>query len=165
MRWLVLAVLVGCNGQAKSTDMTTPMKPKSESKMVAGPAIAPAAALLDWLENEVKPATPRKRIKLPVVVKMDEHRVSIVDAWVGGGEAPADAIRLKLDDTGMGVALKDQLRRKCAAATCAVWLEGHWGALVQSGPQLPVPGGKKVFAVLSVGEVVSGSGLTAWVEP
>lgn len=167
---LVIAGVLGCTGSETKDDPmpnnsqqppsdSVPMTPKSEGAFVDGPAIAPASGLRAWLDGEIKSAKPRPRIKLPVMlVWQDEHRLAIGRAFVGvsGDEPAADAIRLELDDSGMGVSLKDQIRSKCpeGQAACGFWLEGHWGPLVSAGPSFAEPG-TETFAVLAVGEPIA----------
>lgn len=120
-------------GETKRTKSPMRMTPGGATDFAPGPSIDPPGALLEWLES-VK-AGPRTRVRLPVVVTFeDAYRLGIGAAFVGTtlSEAPADAVRLDLDDTGLGIALLDTLRHLCPeeAAGCALWLEGYCGALV-----------------------------------
>lgn len=182
-RWCLAALLAaGCQAQAArqtrpaspapqsneaQKTMTTPMKPAQSARFVAGPAIRPSGPLLDWLNDKVAAAPgPRKRVRLPVVVRFeDQYRLAIGEAFIGAapGAAGDDAIFLSLDDTGMSVALLDILRDRCpkSADACAVWLEGHWGPLVDVPmPDLDLPGEPEddrkrwPFAVLQVHDLI-----------
>lgn len=138
-----------------------------------GPAILPSTELREWLDG-LERNGPRPLVRLPVVIEFTSpHRLSIARAWIGGpGPEPAPgSIRLRLDDSGMGIPLAEASRRECPgeAPSCALWLEGHWGALVgpprprdETGEDLPA------FAVLGIHGRVRDDGqgrtLRAWVE-
>lgn len=147
---LLVALLVGCAGRAATAasppspepPVATPPRPMTPSPDVPfadGPAIDDQAALRAWLAAA---KADRRRVRLPVVVVFDA--LGVQKAWIGnGGDAPADgAVLLKLDDTAMGVSLLDRLRQACPARTCAVWLEGTWGPVLEVGgqPALALPG-------------------------
>jgi hypothetical protein len=86
-----------------------------------GPAVADPAALLAWLE-----ANGPRRVQLPVVLVFAPGRLGFSAATVG---ATPGALALRPYDAALGVSLLDHARRLCPeAATCAVWLEGRWGA-------------------------------------
>lgn len=135
---MILLLLAACAGHAAppapEPPVPHPMTPEPERTFEEGPPIADAAALLGWLEG-----TGKRRVRLPVVVAFEP--LGVRRAWVGNGgaEPPEGALLLKLDDTAMGVALLDHLRRACgeAAATCAVWLEGTWGPVIAGMPAMP----------------------------
>lgn len=138
-----------------------------------GPAILPSTELRDWLDG-LERNGPRPLLRLPVVIEFAApHRLSIARAWIGGpGTEPAqDAIRLRLDDSGMGIPLAEAALRECPgdAPSCALWLEGHWGALVSPAP----PSGERgddipAFAVLAIQGPVKKDGQgrapRAWIE-
>ena len=128
----------------------------SES-FVDGPAIT--TDLAAWFEGEGK----GKRVQLPVVVAISP--LGLKGGHVGmTDDATSDgALLLKLDDGAMAVGLGDQLRPVCEGkSTCAVWLEGTWGANVGGMPSFGGPdmGPKKhPFAVRKVvGKVGAGDG-------
>lgn len=108
--------------------------------------LEPRADLLAWLAaNGGTPdiGTP-PRLRLPVVVTMDADRLGITGATLG----TADGHPLKLDDTALGIALKDRVRQKCPAdaPSCRVWLEGVWRGVVD---------GKGVVQVLKFAGVIA----------
>jgi len=117
--------------------VATPKQPTDTPDLVPGPPLSPAGPLLEWLEGVKAAAGPRKLLRLPVVVRFeDDYRLALSEAVVGVSEAAfddAEALRLKLDDTGMGVSLLEAVKRLCTGLSCAVWLEGHWGTLL-TGP-------------------------------
>ncbi|MES2638943.1 MAG: hypothetical protein V4850_05655 [Myxococcota bacterium] len=148
-----LLLLVGCAGRsaillpADSTPegaMPGNKTPHVDVPFVDGPAIADPG-LLAWLE-----ANRAHLLQLPVVVDFDNDlRGGGTRAWLGT-EAPAAAanattdattaapggpIEVRLDDSALGVALIDHLRRVCPVGprVCAVWLEGRWEAGLQIG--------------------------------
>ncbi len=139
------------------------MKPTAPVQYEQGPALAPADALLGWLKS-----AGERRLRVPVVLRFeDAHRLAIASAQLAAraDSVTADAVRLAVDDGGLGVSLLDQLRGLCPAdaTACAVWLEGRWGALV---PMPSIPGFEDEghpFAVLKVGELVKpGEGKTVF---
>lgn len=162
-------------GAAPGVTETRMMKPRHRTNRAfkPGPAITPPRNLLEWL-NGLERNGPRPLVRLPVVIEFaSAHRLSIARAWIGGpGSEPAPgSIRLRLDDSGMGIPLAEAARRECPgdAPSCAIWLEGHWGALVSSAP----PSGKRgddipAFAVLAVqGPIIEdgkGRPIRAWIE-
>jgi len=118
------------------------MQPMKPVNFASGPAVTPSAPLLAWLENDVKPADPRKRIKLPVTLNFDA--LGFGDCFVGAGE---DKLLIQIDDTAMGISLLEQVRD--ADTGCTLWLEGYWGSLVPDPMDIPLPGEKRwPFAVL-----------------
>lgn len=146
-------------GKDKEKAMVTPLRPAQPASMVEGPLIQPSLLLLDWLEKNSRTAAGKRvRFRLPVVVRFeDQYRLALSDAFIGTTEADggAQGILLELDDTGMGIALIDELRGRCPKSTntCAVWLEGYWGQLAQvTMPESPSAAGTKKhpFAVLRV---------------
>ena len=190
---LAVALLTACAARgadpsaarADPPDPTTepavakPLTPAPARTYVDGAALDDDAALLSWLE-----ASGGKALRLPVRLTFDdEHRLAIQAATVGG-------VPLKLDDTAMGVAVLDQVRRLCPAGEpgCTVWLEGTWGAVLSGvpmpglsgpggpglagpGPGLVGPGGpgpagptRHPFAVRRVGGPVDGTPTAAQIE-
>ena len=139
---------------------------------VPGSALEAAEALLDWLDNTIKPLSPRKAIRLPVVVRFeDEHRLGWGAVQVGlSADTTAGALHLDLDDGALGNPLLDTLAADCPKGdACALWMEGYWGALVDMPdfdmPGLPDEGPKRhPFAVLKVvGPVADGDSAAAQV--
>lgn len=104
-----------------------------------GPAIVPSSALHAWLDDH-----NGTMIRLPVVVEAEV--LGLGASWIGTSTADptADAIRLFLDDSAMGIGVSDHLRTLCGQppVRCVVWLDGFWGATIP----LPNP-------MLSLGDV------------
>lgn len=139
--------------------MTDAMRPTESGEFVAGPALTPSAPLLAWLQQQGRD----KQVRLPVVITFgNPGRFSIGSAHVGvaAGAPPADAIRLKLDGTTLGVSLVDRVRGKCAdkkQMTCVLWLDGTWGPLMEGGGPFGAgdsDDGRHPFTVRAVGDVV-----------
>ncbi len=69
----------------------------------------------------------------------------------------------------MGISLNGYLSMRCgkSATACALWLEGHWGPLLQRGPRRPPSPGKTSkqhpFAIRHVGEVVKAQNAKAMI--
>ncbi|MFZ5479774.1 MAG: hypothetical protein ACOZNI_23620 [Myxococcota bacterium] len=144
----MIALLIACAGLAAATPppppeppVATPLKPPPPVAFEDGPSVADPAALLAWLE-----AGKGRLVQLPVVVAFDDkHRLGVARAWVGDDEV---GLRLHLDDTAMGVALIDHLRRDCPKGpTCAVWLEGTWGPLMPGLPDFGEDPSRHPFSV------------------
>lgn len=89
-----------------------------------GPAIAPAAELVAWLDAQ-RTDVGQRRVKLPVWLTVSG--TSIKAARIGAADAP-DAVALKLKDSALGISLADHARRACrGGGACGLWLEGKWG--------------------------------------
>lgn len=101
-----------------------PKTPQPRRDFVAGPALAPADALLDWLK-----AHPDTLVRLPVVVRFaDDWRHTLAEVYIGSdpdpaAARPADAITLHLDDTALGISLSDRLARLEPAAATVIVLQ------------------------------------------
>jgi len=136
--------------------------PEPDRNFVDGPPIEPAAGLLAWLEK-TGAAQPRKRIRLPVVVRFsDAHRIGLDGGHIGVSPAIAPgAIQVALDDTAMGISLLDRVREACPddkQTECVVWLEGTWLGgprkqlqvlrLVGVNPPAPPGGGAPIRALI-----------------
>lgn len=134
MRVLPTVLLVACAGRdpappppaAAPGPVALPKTPAPPATFEDGPALGDAPALRAWLD-----ANPGRLLKVPVGVAFRADGLGVERAWIGPtGEEPPDAIRVRLDDASLGVALLDHLRRACPPGpTCAVWLEGFWGAV------------------------------------
>lgn len=143
MRVLPTVLLVACAGRAPAHappapapgPVALPKTPAPPATFEDGPTLGDAPALRAWLD-----ANPGRLLKVPVGVAFRADGLGVERAWIGPtGEEPPDAIRLRLDDAALGVALMDRLRRACPQRpTCAVWLEGFWGA-VDTAPQAEDP--------------------------
>ena len=131
------AVLAACSG-TKSTDAPRATEPPPPAVVIDAPtggsmtapdpsatsqALEPKDALVAWLDRNGGPRDigGQATLKLPVAVTMDADRLGITGAALG-------ALAVKLDDTALGIALKDRVRQKCPAdaPTCRVWIEGTW---------------------------------------
>ena len=146
----------------KTKDPTMPnMKPGPTIDAKAG---APAEPLRAFFEANQKTAAGQRRLfRVPVALRFeDPSRLAIAAAFVGARlpAAGEDALALQLDDSALGVPLLEQVGRACPKdqPSCAVWLTGHWGALVD-GPALPespeAAGPRRwPFAVVRVGAAV-----------
>ena len=136
--------------------------PEPERTFVDGPPIEPPAALLAWLDK-TGAAEPRKRIRLPVVVRFkDAHRIGLDGGTIGVSPAVAPgSIQVALDDTAMGISLLDRVREACPddkQTECVVWLEGTWVGgpgrklqvlrLVGVNPPAPPGGGAPIRALI-----------------
>jgi hypothetical protein len=158
----------GSQSQADSQPRESPMvSPKSRrtasasdsASASASHALTPASALKAWLEKHARQKGRRARFKLPVVIRSkDGFVLGRLRAFVGTSTADtgADKLALALEDTALGVSLRDRLRSKCpeGARSCAIWLEGHWGPLVPAGPTARPKAGPHPFAVRHVGPVI-----------
>ena len=138
---------------------------------LAGPAVRPADELLDWLGRNAKdPDGKRRRFRLPVVVSFeDPHRVTLGSAFVGVSLESSGHDALTLDDGALGISLLERLGELCPEkrASCALWLEGYWGPLVEGLPGGNRSGERRTFAVLKVLTLVSqamGRDVKAFVE-
>ena len=165
----LVVALAACSG-AKRNDAptagdTTPAAPAVDAPPTGGSAmpdlstsaqtLEPQAELVAWLDhNGGSPdlgAAPV--LKLPVTIAMDADRLGITGATLG----TADGQALKLDDTALGIALKDRVRQKCPAdaPSCRVWLEGVWRGVVD---------GKGVVQVLKFAGVIAAAAAADRVE-
>ncbi len=164
---LVAVAALACNGPggpplespAPETSVT-PTNPDASDRFVQGPPLAPRADLLAWLEGDGEGAL----LQIPVVVHLSP--LGIDSAHIGAqADAPRDdAVRLKLDDTALGISLAERLREHCSDGDpCIVWLEGQWGATVSGpGPDFAFPGAddapeKHPFSVRKVVGPVTGA--------
>lgn len=134
---MIALLFLACAGPAASAPrspappepaVATPLTSAPALSFEDGPAVDPAAPLLAWLS-----AGRGRVVQLPVTVAFDdEFRLGVARAWVG---PESGGLRLKLDDTAMGVSLLDRLRAACPPGpTCRVWLEGTWGPLMDGMP-------------------------------
>jgi hypothetical protein len=139
-----MVLALACAGTAPAPQRTMEKGPKTphvDGKFIPGPRIADAAALGAWLD-----AHPKELIRIPVVFKLGEYR-KIESAHIGiTGDLPPDAVQLKVNDSALGVALSDHIRRSCAEGptTCVMWLEGHARQLMPMPDAAP---GKRPFSV------------------
>lgn len=92
-------------------------------------ALAPREELLAWLDaNGGRPDIGSAPVlKLPVTLFWGEHRLTISGARLGG----EGGLPLQLDDSALGISLKDRARNKCPKdrTECRVLLEGRWRGL------------------------------------
>lgn len=166
----LIAPLCGCPAPQGGGAVVKTKDPKMPN-MKPGPTIdvskaGAAAELRAFFEANQKTAAGQRRLfRVPVALRFeDPSRLAIAAAFVGAHlpAAGQDALALQLDDSALGVSLLEQVGRACPKdrTECAVWLTGHWGALV-GGPELPEsgePGPKRwPFAVVRVGDAVDAS--------
>jgi hypothetical protein len=89
-------------------------------------ALTPRADLIAWLDaNGGKPDLGTAPVlRLPVTLTWGDQRISITGATLG-------EVAVKLDDSALGISLKDRARNKCPAdqPTCRVLIEGRWRGL------------------------------------
>ncbi|MBZ0231157.1 MAG: hypothetical protein K8M05_02330, partial [Deltaproteobacteria bacterium] len=151
----LLVALLSCGCPTKTAEPTPPptttpvavdASPTSEpvedamsNSFVPGPSLSPSEPLLAWLQASAQ-GGERRLLRLPVVVNFaNPGRFSFGVCWIGtepatpGASPPADAVLLKLDGTGLSVSLVEQVKQKCGdkALSCALWLDGLWGARVE----------------------------------
>jgi hypothetical protein len=150
--------------------------------MVEGPAIQPADILLGWLRQRASIDKGGRRLfRLPVVVRFaDAYRLALGEACVS--TSPKDTcdnhLQLQLDDTALGISLLDRVSQHCPkpALSCAIWLEGYFGELLEDVLPKPKPAvasrptTKWPFAVMKVEDTTSveeqpAQPPRAWSEP
>ena len=142
----------------KSLDAPQPhMKKLSDDERgiswVSGPSIEPPDGLLAWLStNATKPDGKRRRLRIPVVIHFDEHQLQITNAFLGVPSEASKGVTLHLDDSALGISLRDRLRKRCVKdeLACTVWLEGYWGSLIGSDDKNRTTSPPYPFAVLDV---------------
>jgi hypothetical protein len=106
----------------RSDAMSTSKDPNAPApSFERGAAITPSADLLAWLDQQTR------QVRLPMTLTLTATG-AVATATIGvGGEA--DPIAVELSDLGMGLSLKDRLRKVCKpGATCTVWLVGKWSS-------------------------------------
>ncbi|MSQ03712.1 MAG: hypothetical protein EXR71_17800 [Myxococcales bacterium] len=132
---LLMVALWSASPFASEPSLLTPMTPTPVLTFSDGPVWSDPGVVA-WLEG-----SQRAMLRVPVVVQFgDEFRLGIGGAWLGDsdGNAPEGAVLLTLDDSQMGVALLDHLRKHCPPGPrCAVLIEGMWGPALSGMPPLP----------------------------
>ena len=127
-----------------------PLAAKPALDFIAGPGLESTADVLNTLEMTQAAGL---RVRLPVFIQFDEHRLGIISAFVGATlEALNESLPLDLDDSMMGISLMTRLDSVCPKErqTCVVWLEGNWGCAGPK-PQANQPdSGRYHFAVRDV---------------
>lgn len=135
---VVLALALGACPGAKRNDAppvgdTTPAPPAIDARPTGGSAmpdlttptqaLEPQAELVAWLDHNggARDIGAAPVLKLPVTIAMDADRLGITGATLG-------ALTVTLDDTALGIALKDRVRQKypVGAPSLRVWVEGRW---------------------------------------
>jgi uncharacterized sulfatase len=111
--------------------------PDPDREFTRGPDISPSSRLLAWLDAELQrgesPGGPR-RIRLPVSVTLDAAG-GVASARIGVSDE-ADAIKVRLNDSALGISLADRARQMCGSGSrCAVWVEGFWRGRVNGAAQ------------------------------
>ncbi len=88
--------------------------PPAPIAFTRGPAIADAAVLKSWLDQQ------KGKLRLPVAVELVPVRAV--------GNARIGSLELKLDDTALNVSLADRAYQQCPrdGGPCVLWLEGRW---------------------------------------
>jgi hypothetical protein len=143
-------LLCGCatstGGQAMGNDDATaeprrPMRkgdPAPVYEFEPGPLVSDTAGLTAWLE-----ANREKRLRLPIVIELEELGRSFKRARVGD-------VELRVTDLALGIPLSERIAQKCGreARRCALWLEGRYGETP------PFPDSLPQYQVLKVGELV-----------
>lgn len=128
---------------------------------VGGPPIQPTHELLHWLERNVKGADgKRRRLRLPVVVSLGEpYPLGLGRACVGISLESSNEIALTLDDSALGISLLERVRTLCVdnGVSCALWLEGYWGPLLERPPGAIGGAEQHTFAVLTVLAAIDGA--------
>ncbi len=109
-----------------TTDRSPGMSPSDPAAVDgAQSALTPRDALLAWLaRNGGTPDVGAAPVlRLPITLTWGEHRLTIAASRLGGD----DGVAVKLDDSALGIALKDRARNKCPAdqPSCRVWIEGR----------------------------------------
>lgn len=107
-----------------------------------GPPIRPRGPLMEWLDDFSRMTKWDRRVKVPVVIRMDKGHLGIIEAFIGVTDTvDAETIFLRLDDSWMGISLMDRLGKPCPRAnpTCVIWLEGYWANGLQHGLRIPHP--------------------------
>lgn len=100
---------------AKTPDPSAP-------RFERGPAVAPSAELVAWLD-----AHADRVLRVPVTITLGPGG-SIQGAVIGVNGEPGPVV-VELSDLQMGISLKDRLRKVCkGGGACAVWLIGRWSA-------------------------------------
>lgn len=123
----------------RSDAMTTKDPNAPAPSFARGAAITPSADLLAWLDQQ-----GARQVRLPMTLTLSATG-AVAPAAIGvNGEA--DPIAVELSDLGMGLSLKDRLRKVCKpGGTCTVWLVGKWS----SGQRLEV---KKLDGEIAAGQ-------------
>jgi hypothetical protein len=109
--------------ETRSDAMSTSKDPNApQPSFERGAAITPSAELVAWLDQQGK-----RLVRLPVTLVLSATG-SVATATIGvNGEA--DPIGFQVSDLGMGLSLKDRLRKVCKpGGTCTVWLVGSWNS-------------------------------------
>jgi len=115
-----------------------------------GAAITPSADLLAWLDQQTRP------VRLPMTLVLSATG-GVATATIGVNGEP-DPITVELSDLGMGLSLKDRLRKVCKpGGTCTVWLVGKWS----SGKRLEV---KKLDGEIAAGQAAGATHAEVAVE-
>lgn len=110
------------------------MTPRPTQTFHPGPALRPAAALLDWLTQHGDPTAPTRAVfKLPVWLSFeDDLRLALGPAHVGLDGDADGALAVALDDGALATSLHDTALALFPrpASGGAVWVVGHLGPLV-----------------------------------
>ncbi|MEM1000056.1 MAG: hypothetical protein AAGN35_23580 [Bacteroidota bacterium] len=108
----------------------------TDREFVNGPDLGDPQAVLTWIEElQAQPETRNLRLRLPVTVLRDASGVGEPNFVVGARpDLPPEAVlELYLDDTRLGIPLRDRIATLCPrdpAAPCMIVVEGTWGPLI-----------------------------------
>src|SRR5262245_6865861 len=107
----------------------TPDSAAEQRRFDRGPEIMPSSELVSWLDRWLerqKATTERRgRLRIPVLVSVSEIG-AVAKAQIGPNNR-SDAIKLRLNDSALGISLADRVRQMCGSRTeCALWIEGFW---------------------------------------
>jgi hypothetical protein len=119
-----------------------------------GPRIVQVHELFDWLQkNGTSAQGERLRFRLPIVAFFEgPQRLGISRAFVAVSSEVSGKLAVTLDDGALGIPLLERLRELCPGShtSCAVWLEGYWGALIEDPSDGNGAASQRTFAVLKV---------------
>jgi hypothetical protein len=110
---------------------------QADAEFTRGPEIAGTDEVLAFLGRLAR-TSPATRVRIPVLLTLDSARLTVADAHLGPTGGPG-ALRLRLDDGGLGIALVDRARSLCPpSGRCVVRLVGYWKGGDRSGGHFEV---------------------------
>jgi len=155
----VIALLAGCTKNGDKNAVPKTLTPPTPGAFQAGPPVSEPATLLKWLQTKARTKAGKRRLfRLTVTVHFqDSYQLGMGDAHIGlTADAPAGAIKLDLDDGGLGISLLDTMRSRCPNKdVCSLWLEGYWGPLLEPPPGLDKGDDGHPFAVMRVHKFIA----------
>lgn len=115
---------------------------REEPRFLRGPEVSPSGPLLGWIARQQESDGKPRVIRLPVSLALIRDGGAISSAHVGVADAP-DALALELDDSSLGISLRERVHEKCPdTQRCDLWLEGYWRG--------PSSGGRFRFTIVAV---------------